>query len=92
MSGAHISPNLPSSVPQEHVSQLSPDTRCIVLSGQGPAFSAGHNLKELTSKEGRVHHQLVFDTCSKLMLGLQQLDVPVIAQVRRRCGGFQTMN
>ena len=63
------------------MNQLSPDTRCIVLSGQGPAFSAGHNLKELTTKDGRAHHQCVFDTCSELMLGLQRLEVPVIAQV-----------
>ena len=28
------------------------DLRVIVISGKGPAFSAGHNLKEMTYKEG----------------------------------------
>ena len=65
------------------MSQLSSKTRVVVLSGQGNVFSAGHNLKELTSTQGRDHHQCVFDACSELMLGLQQLEVPVIAQVRR---------
>ncbi|XP_043207915.1 enoyl-CoA hydratase domain-containing protein 3, mitochondrial-like isoform X2 [Amphibalanus amphitrite] len=76
---------------KEHVNQLSSSTRVVVLSGQGPAFSAGHNLKELTSAKGRDHHQCVFDSCTELMLGLQKLEVPVIAQVdgTAAAAGFQ---
>ncbi|XP_037072728.1 enoyl-CoA hydratase domain-containing protein 3, mitochondrial-like [Pollicipes pollicipes] len=66
---------------QEHMIRLPAEIRCVVLSGQGPAFSSGHNLKELTSARGRQHHQLVFETCSRLMLDMQGLDVPIIAQV-----------
>ena len=32
------------------------DLRCVVLRSQGKVFSAGHNLKELTSEDGKQHH------------------------------------
>lgn len=62
--------------------QDDPALRCIVLYGEGKVFSAGHNLKELTSKEGIEHHNQVFSTCSRLMLGIMQCPVPVIAVVQ----------
>ncbi|KAK7873938.1 hypothetical protein R5R35_012950 [Gryllus longicercus] len=62
--------------------QNDPSLRCILLYGEGRVFSAGHNLKELTSKDGTEHHQLVFATCSRLMLGIMQSPVPVIAVVQ----------
>lgn len=62
--------------------QDDPALRCIVLYGEGKVFSAGHNLKELTSKEGTEHHNQVFSTCSRLMLGIMQCPVPVIAVVQ----------
>ena len=34
------------------VDKNNTELRCIVLSGEGPAFSSGHNLKEMTFKEG----------------------------------------
>jgi enoyl-CoA hydratase/carnithine racemase len=61
--------------------QDDPALRCIVLYGEGKVFSAGHNLKELTSKEGTEYHNQVFSTCSQLMLGIMQCPVPVIAVV-----------
>ena len=30
--------------------------RCIIIKGEGKAFSAGHNLKEMTMNEGRDYH------------------------------------
>ncbi|CAL4082304.1 unnamed protein product [Meganyctiphanes norvegica] len=66
---------------EETLTRPSPDLRCIILSATGKVFSAGHNLKELTSSDGRPHHQLVFDNCSGMMLKIQQLSVPVIAKV-----------
>jgi len=66
---------------QSNLSSLPDSVRCIVLRGEGPAFSSGHNLKELTSAQGRQYHQRVFDTCSRLMLSLAEMEVPVIAQV-----------
>lgn len=62
--------------------QDDPALRCIVLYGEGKVFSAGHNLKELTSKEGTEHHNQVFSACSRLMLGIMQCPVPVIVVVQ----------
>lgn len=56
--------------------------RCIILSAEGPAFSSGHDLKELTKETGCSQHEKVFGACSNLMVTLQKLPVPVIAQVR----------
>ncbi|TRY89697.1 hypothetical protein DNTS_025195 [Danionella cerebrum] len=47
----------------------------------GPVFSSGHDLKELTSAQGRDFHNKVFQTCSELMLLIQDLPVPVMAMV-----------
>ncbi|XP_068200594.1 enoyl-CoA hydratase domain-containing protein 3, mitochondrial [Palaemon carinicauda] len=38
-------------------------------------------MDEQTTKEGRAYHMEVFDSCSRLMLALQSLKVPVIAKV-----------
>ncbi|XP_041361510.1 enoyl-CoA hydratase domain-containing protein 3, mitochondrial-like isoform X2 [Gigantopelta aegis] len=57
------------------------DLRVIILSHTGPVFSAGHDLKELTTKDGRAHHQEVFYRCTDVMMLIQDLPVPVIAQV-----------
>ncbi|KAK8750042.1 hypothetical protein OTU49_015208 [Cherax quadricarinatus] len=66
---------------QTAITPKDPSLRCIVLGAQGKVFSAGHNLKELTLKEGRNYHQKVFDACSELMLALRDLPVPVVATV-----------
>lgn len=55
--------------------------RCIVLSGNGPVFSGGHNLKELTSASGNDFHKIVFGKCSELMMALLKSPVPIIAKV-----------
>ncbi|KAM4569166.1 enoyl-CoA hydratase domain-containing protein 3, mitochondrial [Odontesthes bonariensis] len=57
------------------------DLRVIVISARGPVFSSGHDLKELTSAEGREHHTKVFQTCSEVMTLIQDIPVPVIAMV-----------
>ncbi|XP_072234042.1 enoyl-CoA hydratase domain-containing protein 3, mitochondrial [Leuresthes tenuis] len=59
----------------------SEDLRVIVISARGPVFSSGHDLKELTSAEGREHHTKVFHTCSEVMTLIQDIPVPVIAMV-----------
>ncbi|KAI5620288.1 enoyl-CoA hydratase domain-containing protein 3, mitochondrial [Silurus asotus] len=56
------------------------DLRVIIIS-QGPVFSSGHDLKELTSACGRDHHTTVFRVCSEVMTLIQDLPVPVIAMV-----------
>ncbi|XP_070534940.1 enoyl-CoA hydratase domain-containing protein 3, mitochondrial-like [Ptychodera flava] len=60
----------------------SSDLRVIIISSSGPVFSSGHNLKELTTTEGRDYHAKVFSTCSSVMTLIRELPVPVIAQVQ----------
>ncbi|XP_056133317.1 enoyl-CoA hydratase domain-containing protein 3, mitochondrial [Lampris incognitus] len=55
--------------------------RVIIISANGPVFSSGHDLKELTSAQGREHHTQVFQTCSEVMTLIQDMPVPVIAMV-----------
>ncbi|XP_026288027.1 enoyl-CoA hydratase domain-containing protein 3, mitochondrial isoform X2 [Frankliniella occidentalis] len=55
--------------------------RVIVLKAEGPLFSAGHNLKELTSDTDKETHRAVFKEASKLMMSILQSPVPVIASV-----------
>lgn len=54
------------------------ELRCIVLSADGPIFSAGHNLKEFTDAAGT---RQVFDRASVLMLSILNAPVPVIAKI-----------
>ncbi|KAM7178553.1 enoyl-CoA hydratase domain-containing protein 3, mitochondrial [Macrochelys suwanniensis] len=55
--------------------------RVIIISAEGPVFSAGHDLKELSSEQDMKHHIEVFETCAEVMTLLQKLPVPVIAKV-----------
>ena len=55
--------------------------KAVVLAGTGPAFCAGHDLKELRSDPRRKTYEAVFDRCSKLMLAITRLPKPVIARV-----------
>jgi enoyl-CoA hydratase/carnithine racemase len=52
----------------------------VVIAGAGPAFSAGHDLTELTACEGDDAAEL-FDTCAALMTTVQSIPQPVIAKV-----------
>ncbi len=55
--------------------------RVVVLAASGKAFSAGHDLKEMRAME-RAEHEALFAECSRLMLTINQLPQPVIAQVQ----------
>lgn len=39
---------------------------CVCLLAKGPVFCSGHDLKELTSSQGRDHHTQVFRTCAEV--------------------------
>lgn len=39
---------------------------CMCVSAKGPVFSSGHDLKELTSSQGREYHTKVFHTCAEV--------------------------
>uniref|UniRef100_A0A182JFY6 Enoyl-CoA hydratase domain-containing protein 3, mitochondrial n=1 Tax=Anopheles atroparvus TaxID=41427 RepID=A0A182JFY6_ANOAO len=57
------------------------ELRCIVLAAKGHVFSAGHNLKELTSEHGAEQHKQVFNKCSELIGAIRAAPIPVIAKV-----------
>lgn len=59
--------------------------RVVILSGAGKAFCAGHDLKQMTqgrqaSDGGLSYFQDLFDRCAKMMMSIQSLPQPVIAQ------------
>ncbi len=59
--------------------------RVVVLSGAGKAFCAGHDLKQMTQGRqapdgGLSYFQDLFDRCAKMMMSIQSLPQPVIAQ------------
>ena len=55
--------------------------RVVVLAGTGKAFCAGHNLKDMAAHPELGWYQQLFAQCSRVMLSLHKLDVPVIARV-----------
>jgi len=55
--------------------------RVVVLASAGKAFCAGHNLKDMAAHPDLAWYQQLFAQCSRMMLSLQKLDVPVIARV-----------
>lgn len=60
--------------------------RVIVLAAHGPAFSSGHNLKEITAHradadKGAAYFTSLFDSCAKLMTAIVRHPKPVIAEV-----------
>ncbi|XP_006891906.1 PREDICTED: enoyl-CoA hydratase domain-containing protein 3, mitochondrial-like [Elephantulus edwardii] len=59
----------------------SKDLKVIIISAEGPVFSSGHDLKELTEENGHNYHAEVFQTCSEVMMQIQNHPVPVIAMV-----------
>ncbi len=54
--------------------------RVVVLGGEGPVFSSGHDLAELVGSSEHDYREL-FELCSRVMLGFRRLDQPVIARV-----------
>ncbi|MCC6609628.1 MAG: enoyl-CoA hydratase [Burkholderiales bacterium] len=55
--------------------------RVVVLAANGPAFSGGHDLKEMMANRTEAFVGGLFDRCSAAMLTMQQLPQPVIARV-----------
>lgn len=69
---------------QSALTELATDTgvRVVVLAAQGKAFCAGHNLKDMAAHPQLAYYQALFAQCSRVMLSIQQLPVPVIARVQ----------
>jgi len=63
------------------------DVRAVVLTANGPAFSAGHDLKELNAHRadddrGRAYYKHIMSACSAVMQQIVALPQPVIAAVQ----------
>ncbi len=65
----------------------TPGVRCIVLGAAGPAFCAGHDLREMTQGRqaadgGKAYFETIFDRCARMMMTIQSVSIPVIARVQ----------
>ncbi len=58
-----------------------PQARVVVLSANGKAFCAGHDLREMRASPSLAYYQALFHQCSLMMMSVQRLPVPVIAVV-----------
>ncbi|HXY98067.1 MAG TPA: enoyl-CoA hydratase [Steroidobacteraceae bacterium] len=56
--------------------------RVVVLAAEGKAFCAGHDLREMRAEPSQDYYQRLFAQCSRMMLTLVRLPVPVIARVQ----------
>lgn len=56
--------------------------RVVVLAAEGKAFCAGHNLKDMAAHPDLAWYQQLFAQCSRMMLAIHKLPVPVIARVQ----------
>jgi enoyl-CoA hydratase/carnithine racemase len=73
---------------RQELERLATDKRirAVVLAANGPAFSAGHDLKELTAHradpdQGRGYTRHIMESCSAMMLAILRLPQPVVAAV-----------
>ena len=58
------------------------EIRVVILRGNGPVFSAGHDIREMAGIGQDLHAaRKIFSTCNRMMLRLHTLPQPVIAQV-----------
>ncbi len=56
--------------------------RVVIIAANGKAFCPGHDLKEMRSSEDKAFHQELFARCAGVMLTINQIPQPVIAQVQ----------
>jgi enoyl-CoA hydratase/carnithine racemase len=71
------------------LNELCDDTnvRAVVIAANGTAFSAGHDMKELTARRadadrGRAYFAEMMNACSAMMQAIVQLPKPVVAAVQ----------
>jgi enoyl-CoA hydratase/carnithine racemase len=74
---------------QDALDQAAADraARVLIIAAEGPAFSSGHDLKEMTAQrksgdKGAASFGALFTQCSKLMQSIVRHPKPVIAQIQ----------
>lgn len=69
---------------QAELDAIAQDTsaRLLVIKAAGKAFCAGHDLKEMRAEPSQAYYESLFAQCGRVMLSIQRLPVPVIAQVQ----------
>ena len=70
-----------------HAAGDDPEVRVVILASRGPAFCAGHDLKELTAARaegdgGRAYFTKIMALCASVMQAIVACPKPVIAEVR----------
>ena len=55
--------------------------KCVILAAAGPVFSAGHDLGEIIDASD-VQRESLFALCTRMMMQIRELSMPVIAQVQ----------
>src|SRR3982075_3283019 len=63
------------------------NVRAVVIAANGPAFCAGHDMKELTARRsdadrGRAYFAEIMNACSAMMQAIVHLPKPVVAAVQ----------
>ena len=68
---------------QSELDRIASDrsVRVIVIAGNGKAFCAGHDLKEMMTDPDEEAMRQLFEQCSRMMLTLTRMPQPVIARV-----------
>ncbi len=73
---------------QEALDPIADDhtIKALIIKGSGKGFCAGHDLKEMQSHrgdadKGKSYFDELFATCTKMMLTLAKLPIPVIAEI-----------
>ena len=56
--------------------------RAVVIGAAGKAFCAGHDLKEMRAQPDQAYYQALFARCTRVMLSIRRLEVPVVASVQ----------
>ncbi len=57
------------------------EIRVVIIAGNGKAFCAGHDLKQMRSNPDQSYYDALFKQCSEMMLTITNLPQPVIAKV-----------
>jgi enoyl-CoA hydratase/carnithine racemase len=69
---------------QEELDLIAEDAavRVVIIAAHGPAFCAGHDIKELRVNPGRAHYEASFAQSNRVMKSIVGLLKPVIARVQ----------